>query len=378
MFSFDLSFIKDTAKKKTLLHECNKVHASEKVLEAKKYNDAIVLSSRGWTYDGKLLGGVVDSDGKYIRNSGYAEYGGRGYNIDGEDIVEKNETVIFLGFFNPCWGHLITDSLSKLWYLQTPQCEKLIEGGAKIIYITQFNADLPEYNKELFSYAGIEIEKFVHIKQVTKYKQVIVPDNSLYDSDGSIYYTREFVNTIDQIKSGVQVDENSPKKIYYTRTAIKDVRERGRECDVERLFRKNGYAIISPEKHTVKQQIQFMMGCDKFAAAEGSVSHGTIFCKPRTEVAILRKVNYVNTYTPFIGQMSGLKTVYIDANHSTMAYRKIPTAGPFYVCVTSHLRRYLGENGIWIPFFFFFSYWKYFFSVPIIWLYKKIRTKMRL
>ena len=131
MFSFDLSFIKDTAKKKTLLHECNKVHASEKVLEAKKYNDAIVLSSRGWTYDGKLLGGVVDSDGKYIRNSGYAEYGGRGYNIDGEDIVEKNETVIFLGFFNPCWGHLITDSLSKLWYLQTPQCEKLIEGGGK-------------------------------------------------------------------------------------------------------------------------------------------------------------------------------------------------------------------------------------------------------
>ena len=38
-------------------------------------SEAVILSSRGWI-DGKLSGGIIDSEGNYLRTSGYVDGGG--------------------------------------------------------------------------------------------------------------------------------------------------------------------------------------------------------------------------------------------------------------------------------------------------------------
>lgn len=376
MYSFDF-YIRKTSKTDDLIKECEKVHFSKRNLEAKKYDNAVVLPSGNWTNEGKLQGGIIDEKGSYIANSGYTDSGGEGYYVEKDLISSCDSIAIYVGFIYSCWGHLITDSLAKVWYLYTTECKLMLDSGAKLIFLTQYNANLPQYCLDFLHLANVNIENYEHIKQPVRFRRIIVPDNSLFSDNHSLYYTREFENIIEQIKSNVVLDRTSPTKIYYTRTAINDMREKGRECDVEDLFRQQGYAIISPEKQTVERQLQLMMRCEKFVAAEGSVSHNALFCRKGTEVAVLRKVDYVNAYTPLIGQLASLKTIYIDANHSTMAYRKLPTAGPFYVCVTNQLRRYLGISGYWRPFLLHYSYWKYFFIVPIKWIWKKLLFELK-
>lgn len=374
---FDFSFVRKTRKVEKLMSECSHSHFSSRRLCAITYEDATVLTTGGWTADGRLLGGVVDEDGNYIKNSAYSDGYGGGYEINDSQVDESEETVIYLGFFYPCWGHLITDSLSKFWFLDTEECKKLIEGGAKIIYISNYSANLPKYNIDLFHLAGVEVENYTNVKKITKFKKVIIPDNAFYYEDGNRFYTKEFSKTIEKIKQNASQGIATPSKVYYTKKTKNDPREWGREQDIEVLFKQKGYAIISPEEYDVKRQIQFMMGCEKFAATEGSISHNAIFCNPGTEVAVLRKADYTNGYTIIVGEVSNAKTIYVDANHSTMAFRKIPAAGPFYVCVTSYLRRYLGVCGFWLPFILFYSYWRYFFCVPINWILNKIKQKLK-
>lgn len=376
MYSFDY-YIRKTSKTEDLIKECEKVHFSAKHIEVKEYDNAVVLPSGKWTNEGKLQGGIIDENGNYISNSGYTDGGGEGYFVDNRLIKSCDCIAIYVGFLYSCWGHLITDSLAKLWYLNTIECKSLIESGATLIYLTQFNTNLPQYSVDFLRFADIDVNNFSHIKQAIRYKKIIVPDNSLFKDKRSLLYTQEFVDIIELIKSNVVIDSTSPSKIYYTRTAINDVRERGRECDVEDLFRQQGYTIISPEKLTVRRQLQLMMRCDKFVAAEGSVSHNAIFCKPNAEAVVLRKVDNINAYTPIIGQLANIKTIYIDANHSTVAYRKIPTAGPFYMCETNYLRRYLGMSGLWRPYLLYGSYWKYLLAVPSKWVWKKLLSKLK-
>ena len=376
MYSFDF-YIRKTSKTVDLIKECEKVHYSAKHLDVKEYDNAVVLPSGNWTNEGKLKGGIIDKSGNYIANSGYTDGGGEGYWVDDRMITTCDSIAIYVGFIYSCWGHLITDSLAKLWYLNTIECKSLIESGATLIYLTQFNTDLPQYCIDFLRFADIDVNNFRHIKQVVRFKKIIVPDNSLFKDKRSLFYTQEFKDVIELIKSNVVIDETSPTKIYYTRTAINDERERGRERDVEKLFRRQGYRIVSPEKQTVKRQLQLLLRCEKLVAAEGSVSHNALFLNKGAEVVVLRKVDHVNVYTPLIGQLAEIKTIYIDANHSTMAYRKIPTAGPFYVCVTKHLRNYLGIGGVWRPFLLHYSYWKYFFTVPMKWGGKKLLCKLK-
>ena len=88
--------------------------------------------------------------------------------------------------------------------------------------------------------------------------------------------------------------------------------------------------------------------------------HNAIFCSPGTKVTVLRKACYVNKYTIAIGYMTGVKTVYVDANATIIVHPRSPMIGPFYTCVTSCLCRCLGVSTSYSPYYMKKSYWEYF------------------
>lgn len=304
--------------------------------------------------DGELYsGGIVSYDGEFQQSSAWHE----GCRKNSKHTVNppfRDETVVYLGCLYHIWGHAITDNLKKIWYLRLHKQEH------KCVYVTLNNAPLPQYIYELFALAGVNLSEAEHITETTKFKKIINPDNSIVNIDEERYYTDEYAQTIECIKS--RIPETAVGKIYFTRTHLRNNRDIGEE-HIEKLFRRKGYKIIAPEEYSIEEQLSMLKGCTAFAATEGSISHSSLFCKPETETTLLRKVDYINPYSCFINQMCLLNVTYIDVHHSTLSPRQYPWRGPFYLYITCGLSEYMGYYGIHIPYFMSVSWYEYRYNI---------------
>lgn len=340
-------------------------------LSSHTYEDAFVLPSKDLWVDGKCHGGVVTRENQFVESSAWHE-GKRcdKYDFSHEEATPVSSTVIYLGFFNSVWGHALTDNIKKLWFLFTEEYKQLSEQGAKIIYITAGNQTLPKYAVRLLELCGVDTTQLHHVTEVTRFSKIVVPDNSFIADNGERFYTKEYRQTIDRIKSNAsrcalaKVD-----KIYFTRTNLKGIRDFG-EKQIENTFRKMGYTIVSPEQYSVDEQIFMLSHCTHFAATEGSVSHGAVFCASGTNVAIVRKVNDVNKYQMAINAVADLNVTYIDAHHSTQASPQSPWVGPFYLCINNNLERYVGHKLFHLPLCLMPSWWHY--NLLNKYIYKKL------
>lgn len=332
----------------------------DKKLSYIQLDNAFVLPSKDLWKDGKCFGGVVSSDGDFIESSAWHE-GKRcdKYSFDERKAIERDETAIYMGFWNPCWGHAIIDNLKKLWFLNTPDYVNLLKEGAKLIYLTIDNRPLPAYIHRIFQLANVDIDSFELISCLSRFKRIIIPDNSFIADNGQRYFTREYTETIQIIKQHAEVQlVDYPEKLYFTRTRLQNNRDIG-EKTIERVFRQKGYAVIAPEQHSVDTQIQMLMHCRAFASTEGSISHNCVFCNPETDVVILRKCNDVNKYQMAMNEVSDANVTYIDCHHSTRTPQNAPWLGPFFLHNNECLRRWSGSSSLSVPLVFNPSWWHY-------------------
>lgn len=340
-------YIKETDNGRRLRKENTYNFLLTKTLKTTVLKDGYVLISKAWHEGGRCDGGVADANHNYIASTGYTSTGGCGYDFDGSSAA-AGDKCIFIGSIHPVYGHAITDTLRKLWFLKTAEGQRMMDGGYKVVFVTTKNSDLPKWQYKIFELAGIDASLLVHVRVTTKYNTIVVPDDSLGMEDGRLQYTKEFCSIIDEIKQNavkrIPVDKCFPEKLYFTRTRCNlMIREMG-EPELEKLFCLHGFTIVSPERHPIEEQIAMLMRCKRFAATECSCSHAAIFCNADCEVIILRKTDYVNKYSSMIADMLGNKTVFVDANMSTIANPSLPMLGPFFLCVTPELSACLDGN----------------------------------
>lgn len=297
-------------------------------------------------------GGVADDNHVFIPSSGWHEMLESGYEFDDKDVVSRDKDAVYLGCLYHVWGHAITDNFKKVWYLfdNTPKNKDLV-------YITVGNKPLPQYVFDLFELIGIDLKQAIHITQITRYNNVIVPENSLVNKNEIREYNPQFELTINKITSRIPILKDSYSKIYFTRTRLNNNRDTG-ESSVESIFRRHGFEIVSPETLSVKEQLSLVRNCDIFASTEGSISHSSIFCKPGTKIIIIKKADFVNPYTSFINDMLELKCTFIRAHNSVLTPQDRPWEGPFFLYRSKELMSYF-NNFFWRPYFLYLSWYEY-------------------
>lgn len=354
---YNLEFVRKQSRKK-LEETTNKNCFTDITLSCREYENAIAVPANlEWEH---YHAGIIDSNGKVIRNSKLYETMEEDWvsHVSDDDVKYSDEEVIYIGWISPTWGHLLTDCLKKIWFLKTQKCKELLSGGGKVVAI------IPWPNKtirEIFRLADVDIDSVTNIKEITKYKRIYIPDNSIIEAeDGSRTYTNEYVDVVNTIVSKIP-STGSSGKIYFSRTSFTDqktiwIREFGEKI-IEKVFKDLGYKIVYPEQGTVMGNLELIRNCDVFASTEGSVSHNALFCKPGTEVIIVRKVDYINTWQLFINQIANVNVTYIDAHRSIVSNGWL---GPFYLCITRELERFVGKTMWYLPYYTRPSFWWYY------------------
>ena len=204
-------------------------------LKYSEYEGATVLPYKV-KENGKEGGGVVTETGEYLVDTGLHKKCNEDYAVQNPKYSE--DKVIYIGMFNGIWGHHITDNLRRLWFLETDIYKEKF-ADYKVVYVAFPNFKFTGNRKELLDIMGIDCSKFIQVTEPTRYKSVIIPDESLFLDDDceERFFTKEYRDLIHRVreygvKNQTKIDFD---KIYFTHSRYATLKEIG-EPKLEKFF----------------------------------------------------------------------------------------------------------------------------------------------
>lgn len=303
------------------------------------------------------LGGVLDDKKEFIRlsgiegfseNEGHLVFGGS-YEFDECETIE--EEVLYMGAFQPHWGHFLLEYISRLYYFN--ECNRDI----KVAYCGfACEPDSMSGNYlELLQLIGIRKEQLIDVRKPLKCKKIIVPEQGFLRDK---YFSNEYKLMIDRIVDVVLSEHDGRKdniNLYFTRTnfvktnvAVKD-KERGEQM-VKEAFESNGYTCIAPETLSFKEQVLFVNSADTFVVPIGGASMNALFTRENAKCVFLKKAYLPNIPADMhiISQMKRLRyATFVDIYYKP--YKLLPLSygqGPHFLSMTKQMKLYFKNNGL--------------------------------
>lgn len=289
-------------------------------------------------------GGVYDESGNLVEGtSTNLEYGYSSFDVKNlKNINQEKETFIYLGFYESCWGHFITDCLQKIWFLKSNYFAEY--DTYKFVVISEKN-DFSKNHKRLLDLLGIDYSKLTIVTKNTFFKKMIIPDSCFYyDANSIIHYTKEYLNLIFEIKKHFKNNHLAEyKKIYYSYSNYKKgnrYKKTFGEKKLELFFKNHGFLIVHPENHSLDTQLIMLANCEVFVSTEGSTSHNSIFVNPDATIIVIPRGPYFSGYQQVIDSMLDNNIYYIDSSLSAFVSKTGPWGGPNYFYVSEELMDY--------------------------------------
>lgn len=286
-------------------------------------------------------GGVQDKDGRFVAglvpkvrmSSPMGMSCNRAYPVDATDIETRDESVVFGGVLFDHYGHLITDSTARLWYLAGHP-----EDNRKVVFVkTPSMCLVPEDPMPFLQLLGLPAERIEIVERPTRFRQVVVPEQAMYAYEG---FRPEWASVFDLIRSNVPP---SPyRKIYFSRARF----QKGdtlNEDIFENYYRDRGFHIVYPEECSVREEISLTAGADELVATIGTLSHQFVFAKPGAHATVLCRTDTPLKRQLMIGAARHLQCDYVEAHRNAL-----PTThnnGAFFLYPTLRFNRYLRQRG---------------------------------
>lgn len=325
---------------------------SEEELRCEKFHNAVLLPCK--TIDGKKKAGVVDENGNYVALSAFealspVDCWGGAYELKGEPkLVEEN--VMYMGRFWKHWGHFIMDLVSRLWYaIEVDKTIKIAYDGAD---------EISGNYLEFMRLAGIDKDRFIRVDEPTRFASVIVPEVSYKPGIScNLRYKKIFDVVASQaLSESKTIDKYKDKRIYFTRTGIKmrfpiEIGEK----DVEMLFADNDYLIISPEKHSLVDQITMVRVAKEIACVAGTLPHNMMFAENGANLVIIRKTNKPNYRQTDVNRVRNLHVTNVDAH---ISLKPVGAAGPFIIDVNGNVEGFFKDRGMKFSYNKILGFWK--------------------
>jgi len=317
-----------------------------KVIEDGVILPLIISPTQNCTYAGGA-GGVCRQDGTFvaghIRSATHPNIPVHG-NTDTDkaypipdDVKCIPETVVYGGIYIDAYGHMITESLSRLWwYAENSDC------NYKCVFISS-SKQIGEKFYEFIDLLGIPKENIVICEAATRFDNVIVPDQAFYFLKGYTEKAKVLFNAIrDSVQPGLY------EKVYLTKTQFHG-NDIVNEEYFENYYRNLGFEIISPEHLSLRDQISLLAGVKQLVCMLGTLGHQIVFCQDGINLTILKKVRYPIFTQYWLNQLRDAHCTFVDVSNNFMPHT--PT-GAGYLCVpTNHWKQYLTANkGLLTPY----------------------------
>lgn len=308
------------------------VYSNSTILPVKKYHDKDLLFG---------YAGVLDENGKYIKESSIKKIIDFGYETKCDEIIDKK--VVYCGYLVNHWGHFLVEAVARLWYYL--ENDDTIDSYVFVLDLDE-EREIKNNYKEFFELLGIG-DKLEIINKPQKYREVVVPQLGYSRAE---YYSQQHKSVFEVVADNITIDASweTYDKIFFTRSGFSKAKQFEIGMDMlDSYFGNNGFKIVSPEKISLSQMIYLIRNAEVCANASGTLQHNMLFAKDDQTLLLIEKQPYTNDYSIDINRAKNLNVIYIDANLSI--YPVDFGAGPFVLMYNKYLEQFTIDNSYCQP-----------------------------
>ena len=194
------------------------------------------------------------------------------------------------------WGHWLVDVLPRIKMVREllPDVVIAISEG-------------PAWALDLLRHAGIDLGRVVRYeprRTVLTADRIFMPSFVRFANGFSPLAANVF-------RSRARAEENRNRKLYVTRSVTRFGSTVLNNCEIESLFVRRGFEVVSPERLTVAQQVALFAQARQLVGEYGSGMHNSIFSGPGTRVLSLQSESVNQFVQAGIGGVLGQPTGFV-------------------------------------------------------------------
>ncbi len=287
------------------LLECDRFHGNSNFYDGEPpceiYQDVLYLPIISSEPRNNRSFGLFDQKGRLIEAAG--KFRGPGRDVVGpklsttiapKDISNYADAEVFyMGTFSPHYGHFLIDTLCRMWAWKRYNSPEI-----KILYHGEITPDkffkIPAA-ASLFRALSLSQESFIKFDEPIILRRVIIPNPAFEELNFSYRVFANFFNEVGRFFINERQQPNDTP-IYLTKMNLKSgVSHYVNEDQFVDRLSKAGVEIISPEMHTLEEQIRLFQTRTIMTGLIGSAFHTSIFV-PSRKLLILnyRQVLWTN------------------------------------------------------------------------------------
>ena len=324
--------------------QCSKEFFSAKEPTVQTVDKGIILPARMKEYkqEHRYAGGVCDADLNFV--AGYSNIApgklngwcciDEAYSIERSELEQSNEEVIWGGALICHFGHVITESTSRLWYfIENPDDQR------RVIFLKVNTWKVSKWIFELFELMGLSKGRVVILDKPTQFSKVIVPEQS---SRIKFNYTSKFLLPFRKAVASVPPIDG-PKKILLTRS--KELHSQmylANQNYFDEFYRAHGYTLVAPEKLSIPEQIAMITGADEITTYLGTLAHWSLFCREGMKWTFLTRVDELTSRQVLINDATGIDWYLVSTAKNFM--HAAQGGGVCLLGSTEQWRRYVLDN----------------------------------
>ncbi len=285
--------------------------------------------------------GVFDKNFRFVKSSRQMRKNNGQFipKFNHKNIAYMDVDAVFVGNVFPQFGHFLLEHMNRAYVALDKKYKR-----AKFVLVNNKDVSpVPNYMFELLELLGVKRENILILNETTQFRRVYVPDQGF---NIPVYSSDAFGKMYDAIAKNVKPLREKYEKIYVSRTAMQTRRTYG-EGVVQKIFEKNGYKIIWPEKLPLSQQIALVKNARVLAGCAGTALHLALFMKSGGTVVQIKRNRQAKCNADIqnlINDTKGLNGVFISGS-----VEKKPTdhcsSVPQIIGVNQHMRDFFDAFG---------------------------------
>jgi len=183
---------------------------------------------------------------------------------------EVDEEVVYLGWLMEHFGHFLSESLTRTWFLEE------IEPSIKIVYHMKSDFRLSGTAQRILKAFGIPFDRILFLEEPTLLRRVIIPE-PLHELHWSIHerMPHKFREVAAKI---VECGERVSQPVYLSRRLLSSQsRQIVGEFELEEILRENGFHIAYPETMSFEDQVRLFNRHADIFTDTGSAAYNMLF-----------------------------------------------------------------------------------------------------
>ena len=323
---------------------CNKNHHSTKMPTVKMLANGIILPAKQKAIkeEHRYKGGVCDSDFNFI--AGYSNLApGRmngwccldeSYTVERDKLVACDEEVIWGGALICHFGHFITESLSRMWYLvEHPESNRCVA------FVKVNTWKVAPWLYQFLELLGLPEERVMIVDKPTQFRSIVIPEQA---ARIKFNYTDKFLLPFRKM-AGAVTPRGDVKKLFLTRSKeLKSQMYLANADYFEEFYRQRGYEVVAPEKLSAAEQIALITGAEEIVCHMGTLAHWSLFSRPGVKWTFLTRVDEFTSRQMLINNATGIDWYLVSTSRNFMHSEQ--GGGVCLLGSTEYWRRYVFDH----------------------------------